>query len=114
MYHLNKLNPYVTMLVTSLDPDTIVVRNTDSLRAGGGAPLSLNPAEQASIKVFENAVDIIPEALQLSFTTISAVRRRLRRIIHGPYGQHGTTNWWIHEETGLHCMCGGKVIVQPR
>ena len=79
------------MLATSFDSDTIIVRNNNSLWAG--APLSLNQAEQASIKVFEDAVDMIPETLQLSFTSISAVRRQLRRIIHGPCGQHGMTTY---------------------
>ena len=52
--------------------DTIVVGSTYPLEAG--VSLSPNHPDQASINLSEAAVGEIPDTLQLSFTTVPALR----------------------------------------
>ena len=81
------------MLASSPDMDTIVVRSTHPLEAG--ASPSPNYSDQASINLFETAMGEIPDTLQLSFTTVPALRRKLRTIIQRPRGQNGMTTPYV-------------------
>ena len=84
------------MLVSSPDLDTIVAGSTHPLEAG--ASLSPNHPDQATINLFETAVGEIPDTLQLNFTTVPALRRKLRTIIQGPRGQNWMTTYVFASE----------------
>ena len=91
-----------SMLASSPDMDTVVVGSTHPLEAG--ASLSLNHRDQATINLFETVVGEIPDTLQLSFTTVLALRRKLRTIIQGPHGQ----NWMTTYVFVLGVLTGGN------